>query len=92
MANSAAAMTPEKFVGWMAENCYNPESLAADLDCNRVSVFRWKSGAHPISKITLLALQFLALDKRALGDRRRAEKRAERAQQEVEDARAARRA
>lgn len=71
-AEKIAAMTPEDFKTWMDENAFTPDSLAAALHVHTTSVFRWKSGAHPIDYITWLALRCLAADRPALRERQRA--------------------
>ena len=74
-----AAMTAEEFAAYLAENAFDDDSLADALGVHRQSVVKWRLGKHAITRVHKLALERVAQDRRALGERRRALARAEKA-------------
>lgn len=72
-------MSAEEFKAWMDEYAFSPDLLAQALDVHRVTVMKWRSGKHAIERVTYLALQRLAADRRALRERRKAKDAADRA-------------
>lgn len=60
------AMAPEDFVAWMEQYGFTLTILADALGLHRLSIIKWRTGKHPISSITYLALRWLQRDKAAL--------------------------
>lgn len=64
-------MTGAEFAQWMEDNAFDDALLAEVLDVHPLSVHRWRTGRHPISYPTRLAMERIALDQRGLAARRR---------------------
>lgn len=47
--------TPEAFEDWMDEESFSNETLGAALHCSRATVWKWRSGKHPLDWVTWVA-------------------------------------